>query len=1502
MLPSFPSTVRSTHFYSCLCAPKVNVGRRFLLLAGLIAGLVLHGAVALAQTSAPIVLPNTFSTVAGSSNGSAGVSGFTAGAACSPGSPYTATDIYGDGCLATQAVFGTDLQDGLRVDGQGNIWIADLNNNWSGAAVNMVRRVDAKSGIISLVSSSLNPACKAATATVAGAMDSTGDGCPFSSSVTQKERGWGMDPYGNLLTGSYTSGEVHLFCNTVSPLCPIAASVTQTYSTARKQVGYVYRLAGCVPSGSSATAGTSITAPGAGDGYFASAFENLPGDVTAWGTSNLGFLSTATITGTTGTCSATAAGELNGGRSVVGDKYGNVFIADGSNFRVRVIVGPATYTMPSGVVLTNPLPAIISLYSAYSAVTPAQMFGRIYPIFGGFPATTTGAACASATAADTFGDNCPWFNTSQAQSAAPPVGLTIDETIEGGTDSSNLILLDGISNLLHVLYMGPTVSAGSVTASTYPVAKAILANNPALTTITSGHVYLLAGNGTGVMTAKPSLGVGTSVTLFTRVAAAPNGNLYLAEYGVPNSASGPATSGAGAALYDLSTGYIRLVAQSILPVAATINVVPATTGTATYVCSTPGLGDGLPAFATTSNFAAAGLTSNVCFNNYGTGSSQTTIAADANNNLYLGDEEIDTAGYGRTRIRKMLASQLYPATIGTPVTQTLLIHAPAGTTASATAVAASALNVSSSEISVATPTCATTANADQTVDCLATVTFAPQAPGLRDASLALSAGTLSANVPLFGTATGSALVTDPSLPATPLTTNLVGASVVPVGVAVDSNGDAFTMDTAAGKFTEISGGTSTQLPGTLPVAPTQLALDLAGNLYAAGVGDTALTRLTLANGVYTATTVSIGGVTAPQAVAFDHFGNMYVADKTTASVYKVSAATANGAALPELNGTLPNDMPIMAIASGLSSPTSLAIDGYGNVYIGDTGSGSIFRVDAKSGAMTTLVSSANFASIAADTAGDVYYQNNITQTVVEIPYTSITSGVAGGPSVTVLSSLTTPSGLAVAGNGNLYSADSGAGTLNFLDRSTFSFNFGVGSAFAPTLNGSLTNVGNQAATGAAAIADSANLTLAGNGTDGCTFTSGALGPQAVGNACGFTANFVGLGSGNVSGTLSYLPAASTVGSMTLSGTLNNVLNTAVISTTSLATLAPTALPNATITLTAILASTASVAGQSVNFLNGTKLLGTGTTNASGVATYSFTTGALGAIYNFSASFSGSSTLRPSSSATQTVIIALTPTSVSLALSSVVDYPGSPVTFTATLTPAATGETISFLNGTTVLGTGTINSSGVATYVFTPTTGGAYNVTVSFPSDGKVYAASTSAAQTLTVSSSAFTFAVSPTAVSVAVGGTVPATITLTPQGGFDGTVALTCTSPVTYVTCAVAQASVAVTSNPTTVAATLTVASTTSSLRTSDKTVFSAIFAPFGLLALALGLRKRSRGLNRISMMILFGICTAVLAIGLVGCSQSTPGATIPATSQNLTFTATGAGVTQTTTVTVMVQ
>jgi plastocyanin len=77
-----------------------------------------------------------------------------------------------------------------------------------------------------------------------------------------------------------------------------------------------------------------------------------------------------------------------------------------------------------------------------------------------------------------------------------------------------------------------------------------------------------------------------------------------------------------------------------------------------------------------------------------------------------------------------------------------------------------------------------------------------------------------------------------------------------------------------------------------------------------------------------------------------------------------------------------------------------------------------------------------------------------------------------------------------------------------------------------------------------------------------------------------------------------------------------------------------------------------------------------------------------------------------------------------------------VTLTATVTPATpvpTG-TVTFYNGATSLGTGTLNASGVATLAYTFSTAGTYSVTATY-GGSSTYATSTSTELSVVVSSS-----------------------------------------------------------------------------------------------------------------------------------------------------------------------
>jgi hypothetical protein len=159
--------------------------------------------------------------------------------------------------------------------------------------------------------------------------------------------------------------------------------------------------------------------------------------------------------------------------------------------------------------------------------------------------------------------------------------------------------------------------------------------------------------------------------------------------------------------------------------------------------------------------------------------------------------------------------------------------------------------------------------------------------------------------------------------------------------------------------------------------------------------------------------------------------------------------------------------------------------------------------------------------------------------------------------------------------------------------------------------------------------------------------------------------------------------------------------------------------------------TATVSGQfggavtgSVIFYSGSQTLGTVSLNGNtALLTTSF---AAAGTYSISAKYNGDGNNTGSTSSTLSqVIIASTTTTLTSSLNpSVV---GQAVTFTATVSSSAgappNGETITFKNGSAVLGTGTL-SSGMASLTTSSLSAGIYTITASYPGDAN-FAASTS---------------------------------------------------------------------------------------------------------------------------------------------------------------------------------
>jgi hypothetical protein len=139
----------------------------------------------------------------------------------------------------------------------------------------------------------------------------------------------------------------------------------------------------------------------------------------------------------------------------------------------------------------------------------------------------------------------------------------------------------------------------------------------------------------------------------------------------------------------------------------------------------------------------------------------------------------------------------------------------------------------------------------------------------------------------------------------------------------------------------------------------------------------------------------------------------------------------------------------------------------------------------------------------------------------------------------------------------------------------------------------------------------------------------------------------------------------------------------------------------------------------------------------------------------------------------------TATTTTLSSSSTSTTTGTSVTLTAAVSPSATTGTVTFYDGTTLLGTGTI-SSGVATLSTSFSTAGTHSITAVY-AGSSTYATSTSSAVSITVTSSsptATTTTLSSSTTSTTTGASVTLTAAVSPSAAtgtvtfYDGTTLL----------------------------------------------------------------------------------------------------------------------------------
>jgi hypothetical protein len=405
---------------------------------------------------------------------------------------------------------------------------------------------------------------------------------------------------------------------------------------------------------------------------------------------------------------------------------------------------------------------------------------------------------------------------------------------------------------------------------------------------------------------------------------------------------------------------------------------------------------------------------------------------------------------------------------------------------------------------------------------------------------------------------------------------------LPTDVATDSAGNIYVADsgnstirkiTSAGVVTTVAG-----IPGIRGSAdsdtgstahfnvPTNLAVDSNGNIYVTDSLNLTIRKITPAGTVTTfAGNRGVPGATDgtgtaatfnnPSGITTDAAGNVYIADSgdhsigfgqtirkiTPAGVVTTLAGTAGLSGGDDGSGT----------AARFDYPAGLAADTAGNLYVADSGNGSVRKI-SPAAAVTTLAgtswfdvsgasdgtsAAARFArpeGVVTDSAGNVFIADTLNSTIRKITPDGMVTTLAGKAGVVGAmdgtgdaASFGEPAGLAIDGAGNIYVADSlsqsirkitPAGVVTTLAGGTLGSTDGTGKAAGFNHPGGLAvdNSGNVY------VADTGNSTIRKVTPAGVVTTfAGTTGMPAWSDAVGTSAMFAyprGVaidGSGNV---------------------------------------------------------------------------------------------------------------------------------------------------------------------------------------------------------------------------------------------------------------------------------------------------------------------------------------------------------------------------------------------------
>jgi uncharacterized protein (TIGR03437 family) len=291
----------------------------------------------------------------------------------------------------------------------------------------------------------------------------------------------------------------------------------------------------------------------------------------------------------------------------------------------------------------------------------------------------------------------------------------------------------------------------------------------------------------------------------------------------------------------------------------------------------------------------------------------------------------------------------------------------------------------------------------------------------------------------------------------------------PTGVAVDSSGTVYIADSVNLRVRKVSSNNIATVAGNGVLSfggdngsalkaqmndPLGVAVDSAGNLYVADTNNNEVRKVDTKGTITAIAGTGAAGsgsnqVNGPRGLAVDASGNVYIADTQNARVLKVtpggSVTTAAGNGSPGFGGDGGS-----ATSAQLYTPTGVAVDANGNLYIADYQNHRVRKVTA-GGTISTVAGNGNQGytgdggqaanaalnypiGVAVDSGGNLYiadWGNYVIRKV--LPNGIITTfagnhlpGTTGDGGLALQAQIGSPAGIAVDPTWNVYFTDGSA--------------------------------------------------------------------------------------------------------------------------------------------------------------------------------------------------------------------------------------------------------------------------------------------------------------------------------------------------------------------------------------------------------------------------------------------------------------------------------------------